>query len=1660
MKPVHPLHRRQIRSRLRLLPLALATCFGSAAQGGGVDFNVVAGSATYSQNGNVTTVVNSNGAIINWGALSVLKGETLIFDQAAGSSVLNRVVGMMVNGKLVVDPTVIAGTISSKGNVWIVNSAGIMVGAGAKIDVGSFVASTLNISNENFLAGKLLFDATPGAGTVRNEGTITTPSGGSVYLIAPKVENLGTIVTPNGETILAAGQTVSLVDTGTPGVKVEITGSEGSATNLGTILAEAGRIGMAGVLVRNSGTLNASSVVKEGGRVFLKASQDAYVDGNGRIVTTGTKGGQVEVLGNRVTVTDAATIDASGSTGGGTVLIGGDYQGKNAAIQNAENTYFGAGATIKADATDNGDGGKVILWSNDTTTAWGKVSVQGGANGGDGGFVETSGHKTLYASGMRVNALAAKGERGTWLLDPTDVTIIHSGTASYAGSVLTDSDINHALYGANIVYQADNLTINAGVDIGTYRDADSSPSSLTFNVVNNIVFGDGADTSRITFMSSKGNLTLDLNAGGSITTTANTDLYFGSDSALNYRTNVNVLGGKTWNNFGSVSLGGKAQIRLWDSNPIPSTNPQAATFNNKSTGTFTSNDRSGFAIYSESTGDSGVFNNDGTVIIKSSTAFEALYNQSSTGKTNVDGGAILSLQNAGTVDGSVSIADNARVKLTEVHGGARTFYGTTITGPGALDIGIGTTTFTGGVTLNGATLANSSGGLTVPKGISYVGDVGFYASGGIEFAPDSSTDSGISTTGKMTVRAGWNGGGFGSSTAYALNTGVGTITVSDATVNAASMDWAAGSDITVAGSTVKSSGVMDWNAGGKMEIKGSSTHAALVQAGGNQTLKAASELRVYGGSTISNTGATVESLSGTQTLSANQIRVYGGGVMDNVSTFSLSNNYGRVVANGTQIIEINGSGGELRMDGGYGITSGSGTGNYAEIRQNASSGSQSITFKGTGSGKLTLYGGSYGANNRAEINGGMGNQQIGEHPETSGTYRPSVTLYGGNGGGSVSQGNEASITLADASTKTRYVYANSLSIYGGAAAYGGAGLGGSNQQINLYNTASSLYMKGGSSQNLDEDSVPATAAYIGGKNGANIRITTQGGVDLIGGTGSPVIIGSLSGTATVNIQANGAVNISSDATTNNRGGVFIGSLSALSSSVSSLLLSNDILMSSGVTIRAGQDARVRSYFGKVGLGSLTAYSGAGYGAYITAYGAILDQNGSDTNVTADKIYLTSQYGGSANGIAISVDTNVSKVAGVLKAAVGVDDISAGTPTVVTATPAYGGISVRNTDDSGFGTDTGNIILFKDYASQGGLGSNGRFSVDFRNSGDLRLDRVSVIQIAGTDNLVKVGTDGTLTFGTSANWSALNKVALNAATLTVSDGAYLTTGGDLTVDATTINIDNGYLHAYNGSLKATASGNIRLSGGGSLKSGGDLTVKGADITLTGSGSELVGGINGSGTVNPASKTTVTASGNIRINDGASVQAGGDVYFNLQGSGSSLYVNDQAAGQQSTSTVYGGTGAQGATIHINFPQRKDGGVYIDGSETTDTVAGGSGFYTGIIGSGTVASGSTLSLVYGLSGNSAATAASNTVTSTITNTLNSVTSPNNLGKGGSSGSNGNSGNSVSSGNSGSSGGNGGNGDSFGDNDGKDDKQDSTNNATSKDQNNGQAKPKNQCS
>ena len=428
--------------RHRLIHLAVVSCFATAAYGNPTGPSVVSGAATFNAVGKNLTVTNSPGAIINWQGFSIRADEVTRFVQSgAASAVLNRVTGA--------EQSRLLGQLLSNGRVFLINPNGVTIGAGAVIDTAGFVASSLNLSNEDFLAGKFRFTDPGNAGKVTNAGTINAHSGGLVYLVAPTVENHGVITAPNGDVMLAAGKSVELVSAASPDLRVRVQAG-GEALNVGRLVAESGRVGIYGAAVRNSGLVSADSAqLTATGTVILKASKDVTLDATSTVTANGAQGGlitvqaetgtlladgkieakgsvagggDVRLLGTQVGLVGTAAVNASGATGGGTVLVGGDFQGRNEAVQNAARTLVAKDAVIRADATDAGDGGKVVVWADGDTRFHGAISAQGGASTGNGGSVEVSGKHLLDFRGG-VNVTAPRGAGGRVLLDPQDILL-------------------------------------------------------------------------------------------------------------------------------------------------------------------------------------------------------------------------------------------------------------------------------------------------------------------------------------------------------------------------------------------------------------------------------------------------------------------------------------------------------------------------------------------------------------------------------------------------------------------------------------------------------------------------------------------------------------------------------------------------------------------------------------------------------------------------------------------------------------------------------------------------------------------------------------------------------------------------------------------------------------------------------------------------------------------------------------------------------------------------------------------------------------------------------------------------------------------------------------------------------------------------------------
>ena len=154
----------------------------------------------------------------------------------------------------------------------------------------------------------------------------------------------------------------------------------------------------------------------------------------------GHTGGTVRLLGEQVGLFDHARVDASGDAGGGTVLIGGDFQGANPEVHNATATFLASDTTVAANAITAGDGGRVVIWSDNSTWFYGTLVAAGGRESGNGGVAEVSGKVWLAFQGhVDLSARGGLGHGGTLLLDPLSLTVTHGGTETdLAGAGGTD----------------------------------------------------------------------------------------------------------------------------------------------------------------------------------------------------------------------------------------------------------------------------------------------------------------------------------------------------------------------------------------------------------------------------------------------------------------------------------------------------------------------------------------------------------------------------------------------------------------------------------------------------------------------------------------------------------------------------------------------------------------------------------------------------------------------------------------------------------------------------------------------------------------------------------------------------------------------------------------------------------------------------------------------------------------------------------------------------------------------------------------------------------------------------------------------------------------------------------------------------------------------
>jgi filamentous hemagglutinin family protein len=479
------------------------------------------------------------------------------FNQPGASSVvLNRVTGGL-------GPSEILGTLTANGRVFVINRDGILFGPSAVMNTAGFLATTHDIKNSDFMAGRYNFNI-PGRpdASIVNQGRITATSGGFAALVAPGVRNTGTItatlgtvalVSGNGFTLDLYGDKLITLAVGDQIASKVIDVSTGKplkslVSNEGKIRANGGRVELTAAAARTvvdsvintSGVITANSIGRHNGMIVLSAATGASKPAGAPAQTVkisgtlsaagkkkGTEGGTILVTGENIKLA-SARIDASGRKGGGKALIGGDWGGGNPntslvknssaklesfVIPTATTVSVDAATTINASAKGRGNGGKVVLWSDSETTFAGIILARGGAKSGDGGFVEVSSHQLLNYSGT-TDTRAPKGTVGTLLLDPENLYVNANGlppNSDPTASAISANALVNQLASNNVVLSTQPSGTHAGDIFVDAHVSWSTGNSLTLSAFHDILFMSGTQVTN----TGAGNLALRADNTGS-----------------------------------------------------------------------------------------------------------------------------------------------------------------------------------------------------------------------------------------------------------------------------------------------------------------------------------------------------------------------------------------------------------------------------------------------------------------------------------------------------------------------------------------------------------------------------------------------------------------------------------------------------------------------------------------------------------------------------------------------------------------------------------------------------------------------------------------------------------------------------------------------------------------------------------------------------------------------------------------------------------------------------------------------------------------------------------------------------------------------------------------------------------------------------------------
>ncbi|MBK6658036.1 MAG: autotransporter-associated beta strand repeat-containing protein [Proteobacteria bacterium] len=1304
------------------------------------------------------------------------------------------------------------------------------------------------------------------------------------------------------------------------GGKIMLVGSgpTSSVLNTGSIDASAasdsddgGRISVRANEVDNRGTLAADATHGQGGSIAVAAVSKASFNAGSTVTATSTrgKGGSVEASAAQLAFNFDAAVDVSGRTGGGTALLGGDLHGANPDIDNAERVFVGSQVSIKADASGHGDGGKVVVWADDSTRFHGKISARGGARGGDGGQVEVSGKQTLDFVG-EVDTSAPRGKAGELLLDPSTLTITDanantgsldtnisnadadiSGDADAGGNTISWGKIDSLAVTTNIVLEATGLvTINdvtgGAPAITTTNNAvhlDLTTGSLTIRSTGgNVVFADQND-----IIETKGGAVTLSAAAGTVTAGGVKTNVSGGNGA------VTIISG-TGGSFGDITTGGA----LFTANVGAGTATQVAgktligstALTKTGLGALTlSEANSHIGATTVSQGTLNVTNaaglgttNGGTTV--ASGAVLVLDNVSIGSEALTLGGGTLRALGTANVDGNITLTDNSAIDVP----GSELILGGVISGAG---FGIDKKG-TGSLTLNNA--SSYSGTTTITDGSIVVGVDNVFANSILNIAAGQFS---METTNQTVVGL----------------AGSGLVSNDEPSANAVTFTINGGAGQTFSGTffdnTADDISVVKTGAGTQTFSVGASTYAgSLTIDDGTLSITTANSLGdAVAGTTVSNNG----------TLDLNNLALASTEAID-ISDSGISN-VGALTATGTSSI---GATNILTM-GANATIGGSGTLTLNTALDNG--GSRALTK--TGSGTLVLA-----ADNSAAFTSATGTITI-----NAGAIK--VTDVGGLGDtvGGTTIANDAQLEFALGGNAS---VAENLSFEGN---------GGANGAALLHSSANVLTLTGS-----------LTLTNVGLANDATISVSNAGGVMSVGAISD--------GAATLSLTkvGSGALLMTAAQTYNGVTHVNAGTLRAGLADVLAAGAGLD-LGATGVFNLAGFDQSLAKLDGAAGalvtndvggtadIATLTITGGGG------SYAGDITENGSDTlslvksgTGTQSLSVASGSYDGgtSITGGTLSILTEASlgTGSGATTANGGTLELNGvsltGSETIHLSGSGNGGVGAL-TGIGAVSVESGNSVVLDADTSVGGAGT-------------LTINAV-ISESGGARALTKLGA-GTVVLGGNNSYTGattVNAGTLEAGAVDVLDNS---SGVNLAVSGARLNLA-GFdqtlkkLDGVTGTVATNDAGSTAdvatltiNAGGGNFA--GNLTENGSDaltLTKSGSGTQIL-----SGSGNTYTGNTIVSGGTLQA--GAdNVLGAGDLNvslagatFNLAGFDQTVDELDGIAGAIVTNDA--GNTADIATLTVTGSGTYAGDITENGSDTLSLAKTTGGILTLSVGTGT--------------------------------------------------------------------------------------------------------------